>query len=396
MWGNLRTKVAQRVASLSAADLIAAERYGMRTGTVVVTDEMAMRNSVVWACLRIRADLMSTFPVDVYRKVNKQRIEVAVPPVLQRPGALFVGGKPARRHEWMYATQVDLDRCGNAFGLITARSAGGQPAQIDLVALSSVSVRFAAGVLSYRIGGVEYGADEVWHERQYVMAGSPVGLNPVMYAALALGEHASAQQLSLDWFGGSAIPAAHLRNTAKVLQKGQSRAAKDLFRATVESGDLFVTGSDWEFKPIQAVNAMTEYLEVRRHDQADTCRFFGVPGELVDAVLSGSAQTYANMMQKNLQFLIMHLGPAITRREGALDELVVAPRYVKLNRSALLAMDPETQARTLQMRIASRTLTPNEARALDDRLPLLDEQYAEFDRLFPAKATPPKTGVVPA
>jgi hypothetical protein len=85
----------------------------------------------------------------------------------------------------------------------------------------------------------------------------------------------------------------------------------------------------------------------------------------------------------------MHLGPAITRRELAFSSLTSRPRYVKLNRNALLAMDPETRARKMQVEINSRTLTPNEARAIEDRPPLTELDLAEFDRVFGAARTTP-------
>ena len=49
--------------------------------------------------------------------------------------------------------------------------------------------------------------------------------------------------------------------------------------------------------------------------------------------------------QRNLQLLIMHLGPSIRLRELALSTLLARPRYVKLNSDAVvLRMDPMAQA----------------------------------------------------
>ena len=70
----------------------------------------------------------------------------------------------------------------------------------------------------------------------------------------------------------------------------------------------------------------------------------------VSPVCSNCAITYANISQRNLQFLIMHLGPAVGRREDAFSrKLVSNPRYVKLNTDALLRMDPaETSKRYIR------------------------------------------------
>ncbi len=378
----------QRVASItSAEDLLNERRRSRSSRGVAITAESAMRHSAVWACLRLRADLVSTMPVDQYRKVRFMGVDVQTSvntmPVLVNPGGARVGIK-----EWLYSTQVDLDRAGNCFGVISERNGLGLPARIDLVGLGDVIVRArGAEIYEYEIAGVKYNAEngglrDVWHEKQFTVAGSPLGLSPVAHAAWTLEEAFGAQRFALDWFGGKAVPMGSLKNIAKVLAPGEARTAKDAFNAAVDNGDLFVHGRDWEYKPIQAVAQQSEFLATRGFALGDIARFFGCPGDMIDAAVSTGSITYASMTQRNLQFLIMHLDPALSRREDALTTLTPAPHYVKLNRGKLLAMDPATRAATLKVRIDSRTLTPNEARALEDLAPLSDEQYDEFERAF--------------
>lgn len=383
----------------TAEELLAATR-GQRTGsTVHVTADTALRHSAVWACLRLRADLVSSMPVDVYRRVNGIQVEVAKPPVLVTPGGAKVGIK-----EWLYSSQVDLDRAGNVFGIITERSGvigpdqRGLPARIDLVALGDVTVRATGSeITKFVIGGTEYDPWDVWHEKQYTVAGMPLGLSPVAYAAWTIEESLNAQQFARDWFAGGAIPMAELKNTGKTIDQKQAQVARDNFHAAVSTGDLFVHGNDWEYKPIQAVATQSAFIEARQYGLSDISRFFGCPGDMIDAAVSGSSITYASITQRNLQFLIMHLGPAVSRREDAFTRnLTPGPRYVKLNADALLRMDPESRARTIASQITSRTLTPSEARALEDRAPLTEDDYAEFDRLFGSRTVTPTTAATGA
>ncbi len=378
----------QRVASItSAEDLLNERRRSRASRGVAITSDSAMRHSAVWACLRLRADLVSTMPVDEYRKTRFLGVDVQTSvktmPVLVNPGGARVGIK-----EWLYSTQVDLDRAGNCFGVISERNGLGLPARIDLVGLSDVIVRArGAEIYEYEIAGVKYNEEngrlrDVWHEKQFTVAGSPLGLSPVAHAAWTLEEAFGAQKFALDWFGGKAVPMASLKNIAKVLAPGEARTAKDAFNAAVENGELFVHGRDWEYKPIQAVAQQSEFLATRGFALGDIARFFGCPGDTIDAAVSTGSITYATITQRNLQFLIMHLDPALSRREDALTTLTPSPHYVKLNRGKLLAMDPATRAATNKVRIDSRTLTPNEARALEDMAPLTDAQYDEFDRAF--------------
>jgi HK97 family phage portal protein len=384
----------------SAEDLLMQAREG-RTGggRVHVTDDSALRQSAVWACLRLRADLMSSFPIDVYRKVQGLQVEVAKPPVLVSPGGSEVGIR-----EWVWATEFDLDRAGNAFGIITERTGvigpdgRGLPGRIDLVELGSVTVRAnGSQIKKYRIAGKEYDPWDVWHEKQYTRAGFPLGLSPVAYAAWAIEASLTAQQFARDWFAAGVVPSGTLKNSQKTIDKRQAREARAAFRAAVSNGDVFVHGQDWEYKPVQAVAQQAQFLEAQQYGNTDIARFFGCPGDLIDAAVSGSSITYANISQRNLQFLIMNLGPAVGRREDAFSRrLVSGPRFVKLNTDALLRMDPAARAQALKTQIDSRTLAPSEARALEDRPPFTEDQLAEFDRLFGTRSVPtPPTSAVP-
>lgn len=359
-------------------------------GAAAVTQETALRHSAVWACLRLRANLISTMPVDLYRKVDGIQVEVPKPAVLVTPG-----GDEVEMPEWMYSSQFDLDRAGNTVGLITARDGLNLPARIELVPISDVTVRVRKGKKKYRIAGTDYEPHEVWHEKQYTVAGLPVGLSPVAYAAWSISEYLSIQQFALDWFSNGAVPSAHLKNTAKTITQATADETKRRFKAAVQGRDLFVTGNDWDYEMIQAEQAGADWIAAKNFGIGDVARFFDCPSDLIDAAVSGSSVTYANMTQRNLQFLVMSLGPAVSRREQALSRLSSRPRFVKLNRNALLAMDPQAQASVLKTRIDSRTLTPSEARAFYDQPPLTDDQMAEFDRLFGKGTQPAPTTATP-
>jgi len=363
-------------------------RGGAPIGAVSVDNSTAMRHSAVWACLRLRADLISTLPLDAYRDVAGIAVELPKPPIFVAPG-----GDRWDYQDWMYASQVDLDRAGNVIGLITETNGAGLPARIDLQTIDccSVILKKNTGELRYRINGKEYDAKKVWHERQYVVAGCPVGLSPIAYAAWSIAESMSMQDFVLRWFGAGGVPAAHLKNTRKTLQTKEADEIKARHLASVAVGAPIVTGSDWEYKPLQSQQVGMEWLQGRQASLVDIARFLGCPADAIEAAITGGANvTYVNAVQKNLQMLIMHLGPAISRREKNLSKMLPRPRYVKLNTKALLRMDPLLQAQLIETQIRSRTLTVTEARALEDRPPLTAAQEAEFVRLFGQPTQLPK------
>lgn len=372
---------------------LVAPRPIARPGTMYVDGDSALRHSAVWACLRLRADLISTMPVDELRRVGgiQRPIEPKDQFLIRPDGERDVT-------DWMYASQVDLDRYGNCFGLHMIGQTGMTQA-VDLWPAGKVTVRGNGNrVTAYRYEGKEFTPDQVWHERQFTVAGLPVGLSPIVYGAMSIGGYLSAQQFAADWFNDGAQPSGTLRNTEEDrLSELVITTAKDKFKQAVANRDLFVTGKDWEFSPASVDAAGAAFLDEMRYGVIDVARFFGVPSDMIDAesTTSGTKITYANVTQRNLQLLVMNLGPAIIRREAALSAALYGPRYVKLNTDAILRMDPAQRAGLLASQVAARLRTPTEAREADNLAPFTPDQIAEFAALYgePNRTpTPPPGG----
>jgi len=364
----------------------------------VVTPDQAMRNSAVWACLRLRADLVSTLPINVYRQArmpdgSSVDLPVTTPMVLRYPGGAQCG-----ICEWAYSTQVDLDRVGNTVGLIQQRDGNGLPLMIELFPTQVVTINTAnhgRTITSYKLDGTTYAPADIWHEKAFTTSGIPVGLSPVAYASLVLGRWASIEQFATSWFTGGAVPRARLQNTAKKINSVEATAVKEAWRAAIAVGEPFVHGNDWSYDLIQAEQASNDWLTAQNASVLDVARYFGCPADMIDAEMSsaGTKITYANITQKNLEFLVLHLRPAIRRREWALSTLTQAPRYVKFDVEDFLAMDPVTRATYLKTLIDARVLAPDEARETLDRTPFTQDQIDQLLMFFPPKgATPAGAG----
>lgn len=371
----------------TAAELIPRRRVASSKAVRSVSTDDAMHHSVVWACLRLRADLISTSPVDCYRDVSGRAMAIPTPQVLETPG-----GPNVDIVEWLYSTQVDLDRFGNCFGLISDRDGLGLPSRIDLLSAERMTVLAADGAITgYRYGPVTYAPSEIWHEKQFTVAGVPVGLSPIAFAALSLSTGLTAQEFAAEWFAGHGVPAAHLKNTNQTLNSVEAERVKGRFVDTVQTGDVFVTGNDWEYEMLGAPASESGFFDAINASSSDLCRFFGAPGDLVDVAEKTGNITYASITQRNLQLLIMNLGPAVTRRQRALSRLLPRPRYVKLNTDAVVfRMDPKSRAEHNALLLESKQRTPSEVREKDDLPPFTPEQIAEIQAL--AKPAAPTQG----
>ena len=369
--------VAERAGDLAALEVVARQRSSLASGAgaVQVTQDTALRHSAVWACLRLRANLVSTTPLDAFRKVDGVQLEVAKPVLLDEPYP------DVDIVEHLYSSQVDLDRYGNSVAIIAGRTALGLPLALELVPMSSVYAKMKGTRVEYwRIGGKRYEPDEVWHEKQYTIGGLPIGLSTIAHAAWSISGYLSAQQFVTDWFMGGAAPAGVLRNTElSELDDPVIDLAKDRFKLATAGRDIFVTGADWEWTPAAMDAASAGFLDERQYGVTDIARFMDVPGDMIDAGASGSNITYANITQRNVQLLVVNLGPNYTRRERFWSRRALpAPRFVKFNTDALLRMDPQTREALLLSQVAGKTLAPSEARALNNRAPFTPEQLEEL------------------
>jgi HK97 family phage portal protein len=389
MWRTQRrqTRAFQGV-PVKAVDMIPGRSSGGKHGTVRVNQDTAGTHSGVWAATRIRADMLSTFPTDVYRDLDFGDGPI---PTVQAKSSIMVdpGGTDWDFVDWMWASQRDLDMAGNAIGIIRERSGfqtryypQGLPSVIELQDTRDCSVVYYKGKLQYRISGRLYKPFEVYHERQYPVSGSPIGLSTLQYAAKSIGEYLTLQDYGLSWFESGGVPKAWMKHTTKRLDAAERDTAKQWYQDTIRNGDLMVTGNDWEYNMIQSEQAGMEWLNGRRFGLLDIARFFGIPADMIDAAVSGQSVTYANITQRNLQFLIMNLGPIVARREKNLTKLLPTPRYMKFNTNALLRMDPENQQQILRSKLETWQITNAEARELEDRRKLQPEQVAEMVKLY--------------
>ncbi len=383
--------------SSDVSELIPTRITRQRVGKVAVTSKTAMQQSVIWAGANLHASIESLMPVDVFRRSGDMQRPVKPPKLFVTPSS-FAEGHPDSMAEWLYARRLAIKIWGNCFGEITERDMLQNPSQIQLVPTEDVTCRVKRGrIVEYRFGRTVMEPRDVYHARGALLPGNPIGLSPIAVALLGIETSAAARDFAADWFGNSAFPGGHMKNTARTLNRRQAKAIKDQFKESQKAGDLLVTGSDWTFTPIQAKAAEAGFLEAMNHTDVELCRYMETPANLIDVSVQGTAVIqYQNITQKNLDFMVMRMGPALKRTDDDLSSMLPKPQFAKLNRAAFLAMDPAAAADLMKVQVDARLRAPSELRALEDREPYTDEQLAEFDRLFGTKNPQPTPKGLPA
>jgi HK97 family phage portal protein len=192
----------------------------------------------------------------------------------------------------------------------------------------------------------------------------------------------------LQWFGNAGVPRVALKNTDRKMSVKEAEIVAETWRASVAGDKPFISGNDWELSFINANAASSDWLNAQKFSITEIARFFNVPADLIDGSVSGQSVTYANLSSRQLQMLVFHLGPAIIRREKALSRLLPRPRFVRLNTDGLLRLDPKSRQELIACQLEHHQITVTEARRLDDRPPLDQQQVDETMLHFPAKTSP--------
>ena len=343
----------------------------------VVTADTAGRLSAVWRCLVLLCDVISTLPIDVYRAGSRVPVDPA-PPLFTRPAA------DMPFDEWVWIMLWEALTSPAAWGLIVDRGGAGlRPSQIEPLCRGRVTastLRYSDRPATvYRLDGREVDPADLFRFRLYPAAGSVVGLDPVAYAAEAIGAGLAAQRFGAEFFADSAIPSGIL-TTDTSLSPQNADALHDRWQAKRQGRrDTAVLGNGLKFQAITVSPEESQNLETRKFSIQEACRYFGVPPEMIGSEAGGSL-TYANVEQRDLDFLKYGVGPKLARLESALNGLLPRGQYVKFNTGALLRTDLKTRYESYALALAEPRpwLTVDEVRELEDREPI-EQQPSTVD-----------------
>ena len=351
--------------------------YGLGYSPVSVGRANALTHAASSACIDTLATSISQTPVDVVRPRGDRRLPMSRPPELvESPSALVA------QDVWLYQLMESILTDGNAFAEVTAWTGRSQPAQLELVDPALVTNRrIEDGYPTVTLNSERrriYPHGDLWHmPGRFVRAGSPFAESPITRARSTIGGAIAARDYGSQFFGDGGHPGAIIQSENELTEE-QAKAIKRSFLAAVKGNrEPAVFGSGLDYEPILANIEDGQFIELQRFAIEEACRFWRVPPSMVYAAVSGQAVTYANVTQSDLAYLKHSLEGHYVRIERAWSALLSQQQMVRFNRNAFLRSDPTTRSEVVDRRLANRTLTVNEARALEDESPFDGDEFDE-------------------
>lgn len=344
-----------------------------------ISQEGLLTLSAVYRAVAIKSGLISSLPFKVYRKIDGGRIAA------DHPAARLLSMRPnPKMNKVVYFDRAmqHYELYGNHYALIV-RNGIGRVERLDLLDPRDVKVLEGKNELVYEVKDRgKFGSDDIIHVPN--MGSGVVGKSVLSYMRDDASLMMDVRGYGESFFGRGGKPAGLLIPKAMVTQ-AQRQETKNSFQEAKKQGGEVAMPFGWEYKEISVPPSDAEWVTTNDFSIATVARWFGVPTQK----LGDSKVKYSNVEHMGIEFLQDTIAPIAAKFEVEYTNKLFMlsteqDLYVEFNLDAYLRADSVSKAEQLAKYIQSALITPNEARALDNR-PAIDGG----DELFIQGATVP-------
>ncbi len=190
-----------------------------------------------------------------------------------------------------------------------------------------------------------------------------------------IGAEGAAQRYGRKFYQNGAMISGIVEVDADLEQKGRD-AIKEQFARYSPYGDdalkVAVLDRGYKYTPLGLSQSNAQYIETRAFSVEEVSRFTGIPKHM----LQSGKESYESNAQQRVVFVQDTLGPYVVQweQENTYKCLLTARRlaglYFKGNLSVLLRGDDKSRAEYLTKMVSHSLMSPDEARALDERNPI--------------------------
>ena len=325
----------------------------------VITPKGALALSSVYRAVDVLQTGAEQLTVDAWR--GNQRLEgQQVPAILTAPDT------DMDMSDLIGETVAALALTGNAYWLI-ARNRDGAA-----VGIRSLNPADCVPLLDPQTGrrSVQwhtrtYQPRDLIHLRKLRVPGDAYGLGPIQAARQELSGALDTDRWGADLIRSGGIPTGILSSDQPLTQEQASEGAKAWNARNSTGQGVAVLGRGLKYTNITVNPADLQWLESRTFNDRSISRIFGIPSHLMGLGVEGSAMTYQNIAQADLEFVRWTLMSYLRRIETALTKVTARGQTVRFNLDALLRADTSTRISTHAAAIAAGIYSTQYARAIE-------------------------------
>lgn len=330
----------------------------------------ALRLVPVYAAINTIGKTFASTPLAAYRMLPNGSSER-----LTRQPKLITDPSGLGRSVYMWKSQciTSLLTRGNAYGLVTAYGADGWPSGIEWLNPDDVSVvEYPGKRPEYFWFGRPISFEQMIHIPWVTQPGRWQGLSPLAAFKVTIETGQAAQTQARNFMTSGGVPAGHLKNNSKVLKPAEALDTKKNFKQSIEGRDIFVSGSDWEFKSISISPDEARFIETLRLTATQVANIYGIKPSLIGGDDAAGALHYSTEEQNTLSYMRQTMQPWYVQVEEALSSQMSRPVYAKFDMDSQVRADLNTRMTAFKTAQDAGVYTNDEVRAFEDKPPLTD------------------------
>jgi HK97 family phage portal protein len=330
----------------------------------IVTELTAFASSAVLAATNLLADSIASMPLELTRQRAGRLERLPTPSVLIKPNA------HQSMFEFVHQTILTLAIHGNAY-IYAPRTAGGLPSEMRNIHPKDIKgmVYSDDGSIVYTLGKTETLTDkEIRPIRWLLLPNQQVGISPLEAMKNTIGMSIAMDRFLSQFYGEGGTPSSVLETDTTITTE-QAQILRDSWEDShVRRRKPAVLTGGLKWRSITTSAADMQMLEHREAIVRDISRVYRIPLHLINGT-GGDSQTYQNIESAGTNFVRYTLLPFMRRLEDAISEMLPLTQRVRFNADEFQRADLQTRVQAHQTQILSGTMSPNEARQLENREP---------------------------
>jgi HK97 family phage portal protein len=364
------------VFSPSFDELIAAWKRGddPKIASVAITEDVAMKYGVVFACFRVLAETFASVPVFEYKKINdsdrERSNDTGLYDILHS-----TPNEEMSAYNFKEASMYQLCAGGNA---IARRLKNGLDGIAGLYPYAWQTVRIGR---NKDTGKLEYEHDkgngdkeilsraDVFHVPGPSMNGV-TGMSVLEYAVSSIRLGVTYERFGQNFFENGAFPSGIFKHPGRLNDEPYERLKKDLktrYQSMTAKGEPILAEDGLDFIPFEIKLVDQQLIECKKLQLEDICRFCRVPLHLVQNL---DRATNNNIEHQSLEFIMYTMLPHFKRAEECINSQLLSRKqrdagyYFEFNINTLLRGDSKSMAEAFAIGRQWGWLSVNDIRRL--------------------------------
>ncbi len=342
---------------------ITARPYFANYSGEVVSEINVFASTAILSAVTLLADSVSSMPIDIIKRKPNQIQKLSTPSVFQYPN------DRQNMFEFLHQLMATLALNGNAY-IYAPRGSNGLPVEMRNISPAQVKkiVQTDTGTYIYTIGREQFSSDDVKAVHWLLMPNQLRGVSPMEALRNTIGTGLAMDRFLAQFYGEGATPSSVLETDGAITPEQAQQIAQNWEQAHYKHRKPAVLQGGLKWRSITTSAADMQMLEHKESIIRDIARVYRIPLHLIIGT-GGDTQTYTNLEGTGAAFYKYTLLGWVRRLETTLSEFLPYNQEVRFDATEFLRADLMTRVQAQTMQIANGSLTPNEAREIENREP---------------------------